>query len=100
MIGACSVTDMAYDSRGVTVGSGATSASVAVAEASSVGVTIGGGSDEATEDGRVSVVLVTRATEVGARTQNSRGVGYPMSSLKVAPKLLETGVSVTSMDSD
>ena len=59
-----------------------------------------GGSHEATEDGRVSVVPVTKAAEVGARTQNSRGVGCPVTSLKVAPKLLETGVSVTSTNSD
>ena len=59
-----------------------------------------GGFDEATENRRVSVVLVTEAAKVGARTRNSRGVGYPVSSLKVAPKLLETRVSVTSMNSD
>ena len=49
----------AYDSGGVTIGSGATSASVTVAEASSVGVTVWGGSDDATDDKIVSVVLVT-----------------------------------------
>ena len=59
-----------------------------------------GGFDEATENRRVSVVLVTEAAKVGARTRNSRGVVYPMSSLKIAPKLLETGVSITSTDSD
>ena len=65
-----------------------------------MGVTIRGGSDEATKDGIVSVVPVTRAAVVGARTQNSGGVGCPMSSLKVAPRLLETGVSVASIDVD
>ena len=52
------------------------------------------------EDGIVLVVPMTGATVVGARTQNSGGVGYPVSSLKVAPKLLETGMSVTSIDMD
>jgi hypothetical protein len=68
--------------------------------ASSVVVTIGGGSDEAIEDEIISVVPVTRAAVVGARTRDSEGVGCPMSSLKVAPKLRETGVSVTDSDSD
>ena len=68
---------MAYDSRGITVG---------------------GGSDDATDDGSVSVVPVTGATVVGTGTHNSSSVGYPVSSLKVAPRLLETGVSVTSTE--
>ena len=58
------------------------------------------GSDEATEDGIISVVPVIGVVVVGARTQNSGGVGCPMSSLKVAPRFLETGVSVTSTDVD
>ena len=61
-------------------------------------VTVRGGSDEATEDGIISVVPVMGAAVVGARALNSGGVGYPMSSLKVAPRLLETGVSITSTD--
>ena len=61
-------------------------------------ITISGGSDDATDDGSVSVVLVTGATVEDAETRNSGGVGYPISSLKVAPRLLETGVSVTSID--
>ena len=65
-----------------------------------VGVTVKGGSNKATKDGIVLVVPLTRVAVVGARTQNSDGVGYPMSSLKVAPRLLETGVSVTSTDMD
>ena len=65
-----------------------------------MGVTIGGGSNEAIEDRIVSVVPVTKATMVGARTQNSGGVGCPMRSLIVAPTLLEIEVSVTSTDSD
>jgi hypothetical protein len=67
---------------------------------SSVVGTIGGGSVEATEDGIVSVVRVIGAAMVGAEARNSGGVGYPVSSLKVAPKLWETGVSVTSTESD
>ena len=63
-------------------------------------VTIRGGSDEAIEDGIVSVVPVTGVAVVGGGTQNSGGVGYPMSSLKVAPRLLETGVSITSTNMD
>jgi hypothetical protein len=68
--------------------------------ASCVVVTIGGGSVKATEDRIVSVVLVTGAAVLEAKTQNSRGVGCPISSLKVAPKLRETGVSITSKESD
>ena len=40
------------------------------------------------------------AAIVGIGTQNSRGVGGPISTLKVAPKLQETGVSVTNKDAD
>ena len=62
----------------------------------SVGITEAGGSNDATDEGSVSIVLVTRATVVGTGTRNSSGVGCPVSSLKVAPRLLETGVSVIS----
>ena len=62
----------------------------------STGVTVGAGSDDATDDVRVSVVPVTGATVVGIGTRNFGGVGYPISSLKVAPRLLDTGVSATS----
>ena len=58
------------------------------------------GSDEATEDGIISVVPMTGAAMVGARTRNSGDIGYPVSSLKVAPRLLETGVSITSTNMD
>ena len=61
-------------------------------------ITVGGGSDDATNDGSVSVVLVTRATVEGLGTHSSGGVGCPINSLKVAPRLLETGVYVTSID--
>ena len=52
--------------------------------------------DDATDDGIISVVLVTRAVVVGPETQNTGGVGYPVSSLKVASGLLETRVSITN----
>ena len=84
---------MACDSRSITVGSGATSAAVVVAETTEVT-----GSDDATDDGSISVVLVIGAAMVGIGTHNSGGVGCPVSSLKVAPRLLETGVSVTSTE--
>ena len=35
---------------------------------------------------------------VGTETQNSGGVGYLVSSLKVAPRLLETRVSITNTE--
>ena len=90
----------AYGSEGVTVGSGARITTVTVAETSRVGVTVRGGSDKATEDRIVLVIPMIGAAVVGARTQNSGGVGCPVSSLKVAPKLLEIGMSVTSTDMD
>ena len=62
------------------------------------GITIVGGFDDATDDGSVLVVLVTGATVVGAGTHSSGGVGCPVSSLKVAPRLLKTRVSVTSTE--
>ena len=95
-----SVVGLACGSEGVTVGSGARTTTIAVAETSRVGVTVRGSSNEATEDGIISVVHVTGVVVVGARTQNSGGVGCPVSSLKVAPKLHETRVSITSMASD
>ena len=93
-----SVAGSAHGSEGVTIGSGART--TAIAETSRVGVTVRGGSNEAIEDGIASVVPMTRAVVVGARTQNSGDVGYPVSSLKVAPKLVETGMSITSTDMD
>ena len=71
-----------------------------MAKTSRVGMTIKGGIDEAIEDVIISVVPMTRAAVVAARTRNSGGVGYPVRSLKVIPKLLETGMSVTSTDMD
>ena len=64
----------------------------------SIGITVGASSDDATDDGSVSVVTVTRAMVVGIGTHNSGGVGCPVNSLKVSPRLLETRVSVTSTE--
>ena len=61
-------------------------------------MTVAGGSNNATDEGSVSVVPVTRATVVGTWTHNFGGVGCPISSLNVAPRLLDTGVSVTSTE--
>ena len=63
-------------------------------------MSVRGSLDKAIEDGIILVVLVTGAAMVGAGTQNSGGVGCPVSSLKVAPKLLEIGMSITSTDVD
>ena len=62
-------------SEGDIVGSGATTVVVTVAETSSVGVTVRGGSDEAMEDRIISVVPVTGVAMVGARTRSLGGVG-------------------------
>ena len=56
------------------------------------------GSNDATEEGSISVVPVTRATVEDVGTHNSGSVGCPVNSLKVAPRLLETRVSGTSID--
>ena len=64
----------------------------------SVGMTITGGSNDATDEGSVSVVPVTGATVEGPGTRCYGGIGCPINSLKVAPRLLETRVSITSID--
>ena len=61
-------------------------------------MTVAGGYDDATEEGSVSVVPVIGATVEGPRTCRYGGVGCPVNSLKVAPKLLETEVSGTSSE--
>ena len=61
-------------------------------------MTIAGDSDDATDDGSISVVLVAGATVEGPGTHSSSGVGCPVNSLNVAPRLLETRVSVTSIE--
>ena len=55
-------------------------------------------SDDATEEGSVSVVLVIGATIEGSRTCKYGGVGCPVNSLKDAPRLLDTVVSGTSSE--
>ena len=56
------------------------------------------GSNDATEEGSVSVVLVIGATIEGPGTYKYGGVGCPVNSLKVSPRLLETKVSDTSSE--
>ena len=53
-------------------------------------------SNDATDEGSVSVVPVIGATIEGPRTCKYGGVGYPVNSLKEAPRLLDTVVSGTS----
>ena len=59
-------------------------------------MTEAGGSDDATEEGSVSVVSVIGATIEGPRTCKYGEVGCPVNSLKDAPRLLDTIVSSTS----
>jgi len=61
-------------------------------------MTIAGGSDDATEEGSISVLSVIGATVEGPVTCRYGGVGCPVNSLKVAPRLLETEVSGTSIE--
>ena len=61
-------------------------------------MTDAGGSDDATEEGSVSVVPITGAMVVGIGTYRSGGVGCPVNSLKDAPRLLDTVVSDTSSE--
>ena len=56
------------------------------------------GSDDATEEGSFSVVLVIGATIEGPGTCKYGGVGCPINSLKDAPRLLDTVVSSTSSE--
>ena len=64
----------------------------------SAGMTIAGDSDDATEEGSVSVVKVIDATVKGPRICRYGGVSCLINSLKVAPRLLETIVSGTSSE--
>ena len=61
-------------------------------------MTEAGGSDDATEEGSVSVVSVIGATVEGPGTCRYGRVGYPVNSLKDAPMLLDTIVSGTSSE--
>ena len=56
------------------------------------------GSNDGIEEGSVSVVPVIGATIEGPGTCKYGRVGYHVNSLKVAPRLLETGVSDTSTE--
>ena len=56
------------------------------------------GSDDATEEGSMSVVPIIGATVEGPRTCRYGGVGCPVNSLKEAPRLLDTIVSSTSSE--
>ena len=56
------------------------------------------GSDDATEEGSISIVVVIGAAVQGPGTCRYGGVGCPINSLKEAPRLLETEVSGTSSD--
>ena len=56
------------------------------------------GSDDATEEGNVSIVLVIGATIEEHGTCRYGGVGCPVNSLKEAPRLLDTIVSSTSSE--
>ena len=56
------------------------------------------GSDDATNEGSVSIVPVIGATIEGPRTCKYGGVGCPMNSLKDAPRLLDTVVYSTSSE--
>ena len=57
---------------------------------------VAAGSDDATKEGSVSVVLVIGGTMEGPRTCRYGRVGCPVNSLKEAPRLLDTVVSGTS----
>ena len=61
-------------------------------------MTVAAGSDDATEEGSISVVPVIGATVEGPRTCRYGRVGYPINSLKEAPRLLDTVVSGTSSE--
>ena len=61
-------------------------------------MTIAAGSDDATEEGSISVVPVIGATIEGPGTCRYGGVGYPVNSLKDASRLLDTVVSGTSSE--
>ena len=61
-------------------------------------MTVSAGSDDATEEGSISVVPITGAMVVRTGTCRSGSVGCPVNSLKEAPRLLDTEVFGTSSD--
>ena len=60
-------------------------------------MTVAGGSNDATDEGSVSVVSVIGATVEGLGTCSSSRVDCPVNSLKVARRLLVTGVSTEEL---
>ena len=56
------------------------------------------GSDDATEEGSVSIIAVIGAVIEGPGTCRYGEVGYPVNSLMEAPRLLDTMVSGSSSD--
>ena len=62
----------------------------------SAGMTEAGVSDDATDEGSISIVPVIGATVEGPEMCRYGGVGCPANSLNVALRLLETEVSGTS----
>ena len=62
------------------------------------GMTGAAGSDDAIEEGSVSIVSVIGATIEGPRTCKYGGIGCPVHSLKDAPRLLDTVISGTSSE--
>ena len=64
----------------------------------SIGMTIAGSSDDAIEEGSLSVIIVMGIAVEGPGTCRYGRVGCPVNSLKVAPRLLETVVSGTSSE--
>ena len=58
---------------------------------------VAGGSNDATEEGSVSIDPVIGATMEGPGTCSSGGVGCPVNSLNEAPRLLETRVSTDEL---
>ena len=61
-------------------------------------MTVAAGSDDATEEGSISIVPVIGATVEEPGTCKYGGVGCPVNSLKVTPRLIETEVSGTSSE--
>ena len=61
-------------------------------------MTIAGGSNDATKEESISVVLVIGATVEEPRTCRYGGIGYPVNSLNEALRLLDTVVSSTSSE--
>ena len=60
-------------------------------------MTDAGGSDDAIDEGSVSIVPVIGVTMEGPGTCRSGEVGCPVNSLNVTPRLLETGVSTEGL---